>query len=563
MEELNIDDITLFKNYLTDNEQDFNNIHIPYFIGSPTHIYKVSEHSKKNDALVPIVVLIKKGDNSYHFKEVMFNWSSIDLLQTYSRINPSGQLEYLGNTEKYSELFHEQEIEIDIKNVKEITLEDIVLKHKYYRKLSTELLNKYKNENFFIFSANNKNYIVPAIEVVRYFYCFSDSDSLKQAALHPSGLGTLVKDVKKDPESNRYDFYLESISETADHKKAFYFHFNKNYLSKFNSIFYNYKKGDVINTSFPAENTFKVICKTLKLPNSSHETYLITRFVATDLFNNFFKNNNIDLHVFHPLRKKKEKKTGKRDPNKDRKRKVPKNRPRSFNDQLGTSAEIPLQVVEDIPSKDYFPDNDWKAKIEITGQRVDRGGRVVEVPVNVSESSTQDGKGDKKGTVQKITTSSKQPHIENYPDPLYSETNKDINNSVGLVQEFRLHGFMISSINVYDFPDKSDIKKMVISYKDKEKKNKRQYIIIGLSKGDYQYVYLDVEAKKDKKEILILKNQSEDMAHKCVYQQVFYGNHKWLVKSSFGLEEETDYIRVRHSATAKLIVENIIDKFKI
>ncbi|MCB5267740.1 MAG: hypothetical protein LHW46_06495 [Candidatus Cloacimonetes bacterium] len=560
MKELDLSDITLFSNYLKDSGQNFNDIHIPYLICSPTHIYKDSEFSKKNDALVPVIILVKKEDTAYHFEEVVFSWNTIDLLQTYSRVHASGQLQYLGDTELYYKLFDEEEIEVKINEVKEITLPNVVENHKYYHRLPPNLLEKYRHEKFLMFSDGNKNYIVPAVEVVRYFYCLSESDSLKEAVFHPSGLGSLVKEVVKYPKSNRQDLHLETICETVDHKKVFYFQNTEKYLRMFNSIFFNYKKDGVIKCQFPANENFKVVCKTLKLPQSSKDTYLITRFVATDLFNGFLEKDDIDLHVFHPISKKKEDKTGKRDPKKDKKTKVPKKKPKNFNDKLSTSAAIPPQIIEDNPNKEYFPDKDRKAKIEKSGKRKERGGHIVPVPIDVSDSSTRDGKGDTKVTTQKVATSNKRSEIEDYPGEIESTTTKEINDSTKIIQEFKLQGFDIESIGVFDFPDKSEFQKRVISYTDKDMQNKRKYIVLNLIKLNKKYIYLDVEPKKDKKEILILKSQTEEIAHKCVYQQVYYGNHKWLVKESLGLDEEIDYIRIRHSTTAKLLVNNIIDK---
>lgn len=561
MEESDLNDITLFNDYIKSYSLDFNkNMHIPYFIGSPTHLYKDSELSKKNDALVPVIILIKKEDGAYNFEEITFSWKSIDLLQTYSRVSANGQLQYLGDTEDYEQLFDERILEVEVNEVQELTLNKVVKKHKYYPKLSPRLLEKYKDEKFLIFSFEEKNYILPVIEVVRFFYCLSEKDSLKQAIFHPSGLSLLVKEVVKMKGTNRQNLYLETASTTVDNKKIFYFQHKKNFLSMFNSVFYNYKKNGLIKATFPSEKKFNIACKILKLPTSLDETYLITRIVATNIFNDFLKISNIDLHVYHPQSKREEDKTGKRDPKKDRKRKVPKKKPKNFNDKLSTSAEIPAQTIEDAPNKDYFPDSDWKVKIERSGKREEKGGHIVNIPVDVTNTSTRDGKGNKKGTAQKIITSNTKSEIEDYPEPDKVSVTKNINDSSRIIQEFRLQGFYVESEFVYDFPDKSEYKKRAISYADKDMLNKRQYVILHLSKDSKKYIYLDVEAKNNKKEVLVLVSQLESIAHDSVYQQVYYGNHKWLSKESLDLEEDVDFIRIRHSTSEKQLVKNIIEK---
>jgi hypothetical protein len=94
-------------------------------------------------------------------------------------------------------------------------------------------------------------------------------------------------------------------------------------------------------------------CKTLKLATDPN-TYLVTRIIGSNMLNTFFKSNHIDLHVHHPLSKEKEDNTGKRDPSKDRKQKVPRKKPDGFNDQLSTAASIPPQTITDEANEDYF-----------------------------------------------------------------------------------------------------------------------------------------------------------------------------------------------------------------
>ena len=566
MQNFDLSDICMFSEFVKKHINDFNdNLYIPYLIGSPIMIYKDSELSKKNDALVPVLLLVKKPNGIHEIEEVVFNWKSIDLLQTYSMLDIKGQLHFLGNMDGYADFFDEVKLKVDINNVKEISLKDVVKDYSYYTKLTTSILKKYENENFLLFTYDDSNYIVPTVEVIRFFYCFSQSDSLKHSVFHPSGIKYLVKNYKQEKGTNKHNLFLESICEIVDYKKVFYFAHKKKYLSMFHSIYFEYKKHRLLSANFPFEKNFQMACKTLKLP-SSNNTYLITKILESNMLNTFFKTNNIDLHIYHPLSKRKEDYTGKRNTKNDKKRYEPKNKPSRFNDKLSTKASIPKQTVLDEPNIDYFPNDDYNAAIESCGTREERGGVVVERPINVNSFSTGGAltsivsghESSSKEVVQMLVTSELKSDIYNYPKPKISIVKPDINNLSLIISQLRKEGFSSISYEVYEFPDKSKWQRRVISYTDKVMMTKRQYVVMTLQTKCQKYVYLDVAVKGTKKEILLLINQPIDISHQCIYHQVYYGSHKWLSKNSLKLIENVDYIRIRHSSTSK-IVENILD----
>lgn len=563
METLDINDVNLFSEYLKKNNQSLEeDIHLPYLIGSPIKLFKDNSFSKQNDALLPVVLLIKHPDGTSSFDEVVFSWDSIDLLQTYARIDINGQLNYLGHLKKYMGMFREKKLEVDPNNVQELTLDEVVNNYHFYSKLTPVLRHKYQNEKFLLFSFENNNYIVPAIEVVRYFYCLSNSDSLKQAIFHPSGMNLLVKKYTRDIASNRYDLYMETLCEIVDKKKILYFVHNRNYSQMFHNIYFNYKNNNRIAAQFPFEKTFQMACKTMQL-STNPNTFLVTRIIGSNMINTFFKANNIDLHVHHPLSKEREDKTGKRDPNKDRKQKVPMKKPDGFNDQLSSMASIPPQIVIDVANIDYFPEEEDISIVETKGKRKERGGQTITIPVNVNDYSTSGSKGDGKHSAQQVTTSNEKPKIKEYPSPMLASNKNNINDITSIEENFKKSNFTINHRQTFYFPDRTDGQKRAISYTDNKMKEKRSYVLLSISQNNNTYQYLDVEQKGTNKEILVLINQSEDMAHRCVYQQVHFGNHKWLSKDALTLEENVDFIRIRHSETTKQIVENIIDKLSV
>jgi hypothetical protein len=564
MEAIDSSEINLFKKYLEENEDSIeNSMHIPYLIGSPLKLFKDGTYSKKNDALLPVVVLIKKKDKTSELKEFLFNWHSIDLIKTYSKINRDGQLEYLENDENYQKFFNiNRKIIVDISNVKEMKLVDIINKYGFYRKLSNNYLNKYKDENFLIFKSNEITYVVPVIEVIRFFYCYSSSDSLKLAIFHPSGINHLVKKCEKNENSNKYDLYLQSICELVDKKKVFYFSHDEYYSKCFNSIYHNLISENILKAIFPFYTAFSMTCNVLELEKNSN-VKLVTQILSSNMTNTFYKRIG-KLHVHHPLAQEQAPKTGKRDPSKNNYKKIPKNRPNDFDDSLGTSASLPIQRVTNSDDIDDFPEEEDTSINEILGQREEKGGKNIFVEVEVDNNSTIGGQGNEANKSQKIETSNYKRKITEYPNAKEVESS-DINNIEKLLIQLKLKGFDLVNSNTYEFPDKSNGEKRVISYLDNELKIKRKYNITIFSKNENKYIYVDPE--KDKyakpKEILILINKNIDIAHKCIYHQVYYGNHRWMSKEFTKLEKATDYITVPHRGSVEDIVNKIKNELKV
>jgi len=549
-----VNSIPLFGNYLANKKKFRNDLHILYMIGSPRELFKDKALNRKNDALVPAIVLVKKeGKEDLEFEEIAFNWHSIDLLQTYSFITPEGYIQSLKHKKKYENLFENERIDLSDNKVTKLTLENVIKKYGFYSKLSCapSLLHRYKHELFLEFKSGQSTYIIPTIEVVRFFYCFSKSNSLKRAIFHPSGLNLLGKGVTKRS-GNQYVVHLEASCNSDDYKKIFYFFYDDTLTNMFHEVYKDYISQRIINANFPFKNTLSMHCKTLRLPKNQNVA-LIVNILDSNMINNFLTDHDIDLYIDHPLSKSREEKTGKRDPTKDTRHKVPQKDPEKFDDSLSSQASIPEQMVINKDCTEYFSEEIKTGKMLKRGQRIERGGKVIYETEDIGEMSTQDTFLQGNSHAQKIVTSDQKDKIENYPKILPLNQYKDINHTADIVGYFMIKGYSILNQASFVFPDRLDGKKMAMSYLDKDKIIHRKYVLLILVKNSIHYIYMDVEAKETNKEILILINQSEDIAHKCIYQQVHYGNHKWLSKESLGLNDEVNFYRIRHRESESLV----------
>ncbi|WP_457745481.1 hypothetical protein [Sulfurimonas sp.] len=569
MDSIDIGNIQLFKKYIEENKEFFQDeLHIPYFIGSPSQVSSDRELGRKNDALIPLVVLASDKYDEPIFKEVYFNWYSIDLLKTYYFINTNGQIEDLEQKAEYKKFFFKDVIDVDIQDVSELKLEDVINTTSFYNKLSTPLKNKYKNESFLKFKSDDITYIIPAIEVVRYFYCNSVDDSLKKAIFHPSGLQCLVRDLQLSSD-DKYTLHLETCAKHEDNKKIFYFYHDEDYKKMFSSIYHNYRASGVLKAEFPLKNNFSMACRMFSYPRDP-STVLILQVIDSSMINNFFTDNNIELYVTHPQIQSKEEKTGKQDGTKNKKKKVPKATTYNFDDSISALASLSNLMVEDSSSEIYFPEEEKTANIIKNKQREEKGEETSIQFVEVNGLSTTNGSTTKNTqSAIKVTVSKKKVNIiQKYPsDIMPLQRNVNINDSSNIIQHFKAKKYHIASLKTFSFPDRIDGRKLVISYTDSKKTKKRSYILIKFTKKQKTYTYIDVEEriikedsdKGTKKEVLILVNKKDEIAHKAIYQQVHHGNHKWFSIESLGLNENSDFFRIRHRE-AEALVEAIHEK---
>lgn len=557
MDIISSEKINTFYNYLKDygNKPD-NEIHLLYLITSPKKIYKNSLINKKNDAIVTAIVLIKKG-TSYCFEEVQFNWSSIDLLRIFNKIDNEKCMSFIGESSNYKHLFKKMiNLRVNMADVSEIKLVDVIKKYGFYTKLTPELINKYENERFLLFHSNNIKFIVSCVEVLRYFYCYSFGDSLKQAIFHPSGLHHIVKTCIKKNE-NVYELYLQSLCEMNDAQKVFYFVRDSIYQNIFHKVFYKYKEEDIISATFPFFNafTFSFNCYINKKKN----TALITNVLNSNMIKTLSKRTI--LNVYHP-NSSRNTNENEDDFFKEKTNKIFSSSSQNvIDDKLSTINSLPYELIEDnksaIKDENHIKINYISKKIKYKHMKKEI---IYQDTYGLSTSNTFNSKKAKKVMTSNINTSFDDIQASLINDKSFFNTEK-------LKEVFKNLNFEYIDEFVFEFPDLKlygGIQKKAISYIDNELKIKRTYLVLYLKKGNQKYYYIDVEPDRHntKKEILILINLSEEYIHKIVYQQVFYGNHKWLSKNSFGFLEYRDYITLNHSKKVKNFSSSILNKLK-
>jgi len=550
--------INTFSKYITNYKSDFSNkLHILYLITSPQQIYKDTIYNKKNDAIVNAIILIKDHKNEYTFEEVQFSWSSIDLLKSYSYITVKSSLNYLGELEEYRSLFkYEKEIVVDLSRVREITLKEVIYKYHYYNKLPVELIEKYKNERFLVFESNGKEFIIPSIEIVRFFYCYSFGDSLKQAVYHPSGLYHIVKNCEYDTQNKMYDLYLNSICEKNDAQKIFYFMHKKALLEYFNSIFFNYRQFNIVSASFPFLNDFTISFNSYIRYKQNSKSALITRVLNSNMIKKMPKETKVN--VYHPSSNISDDKS---------KIELIKNgntfctkRQEEYDDRLSSITTLPTELVQDEDSvnedMNYININYIQRKVKHIDS--ENKNTVFQKTGGFSSSSIST-----KNKAIKVMTSDINTNLDYNNKTLVSD--KQIGNTGKVIIEFNKFGFNFINKNTYEFPDcqlYGSFRKKAISYIDNNMSNKRCYNIVKFKKKKEIYYYVDVEKDRNKlgKEIIFFIDIDENLIHQSIYQQVLFGNHRWLSKKNFGLVHNFDFITVKHCKNISNTIRAIVNK---
>lgn len=540
----NIEDLNLFEKFFKDKTADFQNYYyIPYLLLSPIYQYN---KNKNYDAYMPLIILVKnkKDINDYKFISYHINYSSMDFfpLFTYVNIDANKSLSNLSDLENFKNYFERCTIEISPLNVEEITLKDVMESSLFYKKYNSYATEKDKKEKFYRFqdSKNGKTFILSAIELVRFFYTYGTSDSLRRALLHPMGIELLINNAHLTMEG--YNVVLKNECEKVDATPALYFYHQEYIEEMFNSVLTNYKNSEYLYAFFPTYKTFEIYCQCYTLRK---DEYLITSIIDTTLFDELKKGHK---KVMHPNDKQ-------HDPEKSKSsNSPPKPKPHTtpispngnnLDNEHGSSPYLPpMPIVEEKESP--FEQVEDKIEYVKNGSKALPKQSAGNNAPHITSYTTQPSAGEDKSG-QKIE---KQNIF--YPSELEEVVpNTKINNLDKNIKYFKNENYSYE-IKAYKFPDKKDekgkVKPTIFSYLDKSKTLRRTYTLVKFHKKGSIFFYLDIEPREDstkdknmKKEVLVIKKDipidqmQQKYIIKIIFDQVDKGNHKWLSHKRHGL----------------------------
>jgi len=553
----NLSDLNLFDRFFKKKKLDFENYYyIPYLLLSPVYL---NHEYRKYEAYMPLVLLIKhKTDKTdCRFETIHINFTSLDFYPLFTYVQEKNfDLFGLNNIDEFKPYFNQQVVKFNALEAEEITLKEVIASTLFYRKINSFLEETNKGEKFYKFhTRDGKTYIISAIENVRFFYTYGKYKSLRKVLLNPGGLHLLVNFMNQSPKDGHYNLMLHNDCKKDDATYALYFYHKDYLLEMFNSIRGNYDNTGYLSAPFPTYGSLEIFCNCYTLRENE---YLITKIIDTTLFNDLKKRHK---EVTHPNDKERDKdKVGGRKPpaQKPPKDDEDENSDDSLDDTQPADPYVPIvHVTEDIdsPFEQVQDDIEYK-KNGSKGPGQESGEE--EEPEGGKTPTTQDHEGGNNGG-QKVD---KQDIF--YPKDLQEAVTDLTKNGLSKVIEFFQKLGYKYEVTSYEFPDKrkanGEVKKVQISYHDKDKTIKRKYTLFRFFKSSGIFFYLEAEPFDEfKKEVLIIKKDisfkemQTKYVTKIIYDQVSKGSHKWLLKYQHGLLG-SEYKLFKHT---KNTLENI------
>lgn len=541
MNSINFDDLNIFENFIKTTTFNYNNYYyIPYFIASPVYVFK---EGKKNDAFLPLYLLIlnKKDKKDFSFKLLHISWHAIHFYPLFTYIEKDYSLNSFEKEKKFKSFFDDEVLDINPNEVKKISFKD-VLEEGFFKYFLGSVDEKLENEVFYEFYSKNKKskdknekpkkYIISGIELVRYFYAKSAKNSLLNSLFYKErGLDLLYNELYIS--ATEYRMYLKNDCNKDDAKYVLYFAHEDKFQEMFNSIFIRTRTEKYLYSNFPANDLFTIQCKTFVNNNVT----LITRVTDSTLHN---KLADKKLTFIHPNDKNiKSKSSSKNTPKPQKTETNPENDFDDSIDSIPTAGIIPIdEAVSSFLKKEALDIEFEKDKTEKSKPK--RRTKYIES----SETKITTSYGSKAGKGTKINL-----NTIFYPDLLEEASEIKYFNSIAEIKDTLKTKYKYDSIvKSFYFPDKklknNKLKKMAISFLNKDKTERRRYLLIKfISKKNKNFFFLDIEPNDDnqKKSILIIDKDisisecQEKYITKIIYDQVREGSHKWLSKYNHGL----------------------------
>ncbi|AXX87848.1 hypothetical protein AMRN_2134 [Malaciobacter marinus] len=548
-----------------------NNYYI-YLISNP---FQYNYKKTSNDYSISVAILVKnKLTKKLSFKIQNFDFKSILQLNIFAKINSVGDISFFENfNETFEKKIYETKINInDSTDCEVLSLEEIVDKFGILKKERIYELDHFKDLEFYLYTINNRKILIPAIEVLKYFYLYNyayqkePKSHFCQDILTPNGILNSLNVNKYDSVKNHYDIEINGNYSIDDRYKILFFLTNPKRLYLYSNIYNIYKKSNVISARLPRK---KLLLNSRVFEYKKQNLLLVLNIITHDLNNDFL--SDFSCNYSHAKSQFKEKEEGKRDSSKDCKVNIRKNNSLSVNDQLYGNNQ--LEFDEETDSDFKLNINCQKASEPITlnakkivdTQREQQGGYKQKDYTNLKEtpSTTKNNNGN---TDEAVFTKQKYDEEE-------KEKSKNNLNIIEILNHLKKNSdFLYLGEKVFKFPKVLDHKgkslKRAFMFLDKKNQIKRKYFVAKLQYKSIKDIYLiELQARangEQKSFLVIIKNTEtiESINNKFISKELIdmaiNGNRSWFATGL--LLKNNEYIIFTHRNKIESIEERIITK---
>lgn len=534
-----------------------------------------------NEYSIYVAILVRdKIRKTYSFIEERFDFKSILQLNIFERINDVGDTTPFENLKKeFNEVVYKTKINIsDTTKCEILSLEQIVSRFNILKKADVYKLNYFKNLEFYLYHIDGKEFLIPAIEILKYFYLFNYSYQYEpkshfcQDILTPNGILNALNFYNYDAIKKHYDLEINGNYSENDLYKILFFLTNKKRLQLYSNVEKNYKKTNVISAMFPRKD-LEFTARIIDFNYRKIDLYLVLNIVTHDFDYNKEFPQKFSCVFSHSKSQFPEENKGIRNSSKDIKKKIRKNIDLETNDKLYGNSKLEyeeetinnfkLNIVSEKASAIFKMD----IKKKIIKQKEQKGARKKKDYSNLENTplTTKENRGSTDCAISTVQINDKNENELNKSYLNINEILKYIKNS---------RDFIKLDEKLYKFPESTNNKgieiKSSIMFLDIQKKIRREYCIVKIKYKNEKDIYIVELQKKDNEQksiLIILKNdmEIEIINNKIIIDELIdlskYGNRAWLLKNIF--LNENEYFTLPHRGSAESFIDKLVDKLRI
>ena len=571
-----------YVHFINSNDVDFEkNDYYVYLISNPINIDYTRTN---NNYYIDVAILVKnKETKKYSIKKERFDFKSILQLNIFTRINDVGNVSLFESiNDKFNSIIYETKINIlDSEKCEILSLEQVSKRFNILDRADIHKLAHFKDLEFYLYEYNSKKILIPALEILKYFYLynFSKESNLKshfcKNILSSNGILNSLTSNNFDPIKKHYELQINGNYCSNDMYKILFFISDKKRLKLYSSVFDEYLKSGIISAKIPMKNlefTARIF-QYLK-----QDIYLVLNIVTHDFSKDIMQ--KFTCNYIHPKSNPEEDDENKRDYSKDITKQIRTNNKLEVNDNLygnyeleydkETNLNFELNInFEEATSK---PINLNVKKI-IGTKREQQGGKVNTDRTNLSETplTTKDILGNIDEAVSRVDNDDSKVDYEN--KILNEKLNLvEIVNSLKEDEKFKLEEEKKFKFPIFSIKKNQEIKRSFI-YKDNKKEFKRSYYIIKFIYEEKKEIYIiELESKKDlksQKPILVIigfNRESIDFINqkfirKELLSLINYSTRSWF-SSNIEIDKEYHYFTYSHRGNGSTFKEKLLNELE-
>lgn len=549
-----------------------------YYVYLVSNPFQLEHRKTTNEYSVNVAILVKnKNTKKLTVRVRDFDFKYILELNTLGKISNIGEVLLLENIDKsFSKKIYETKINLEDTTKYEIlSLEDVVSRFQILKKAEAYKLDHFKDLEFYLFEVNGQKVLIPAMEILKYFYLYNYSYQKEpkshfcQDILTPSGILNSLNILEYDSITQHYNIEINGNYAISDRYKILFFITNPKRLKFYSDIEKYYKETEKISARIPRRNV-ELVARVFEYKNLN--LLLILNIVYHDFI--FEKEFPIPFtcDFKHAKSLKNPKDENKRDPSKDIKKKIRKNKTLNVDDtlygnhDLEYDAETQSDFKLNINCEKAADGIDLNTKRIIDNQRQQQGGRKNQDYSNVSEAplTPKNTLGNKDEAVSMQKSEDNQ-----------SELNKNHFNLVEILHHLKKNSdFSYINEKTFKYPmilnKKGESVKRSFMFIDKMNQIRRKYYIAKLQYKKFKDIYLielQARANGDQKSFLTIIKNSESIdtindnyiSHELIdFAQ--NGNRSWL--SASVILKENEYLISTHRGKTTTFEEKLLQKLK-